>query len=327
MAKKILGLVGRFDNNMIREVTRLLPNQFELELISPEDDHSKLRNIHYMITRQMLIDREVISAAPKLEVIQRWGSGYDKVDVAWATERGIPVLIAAGVNAVSVSEHAVLLMLAVLRRITLADRSVHRGTWLIPDILEQARTLSGKTVGLVGFGNIARLVAEKVNVFGAKVQYYDLVRGTARQEQDLRASYVSLDTLMRTSDIVSIHVPLTAQTDGLIGEEEIGRMKPEAVLINTARGKIVVEQALADALEENRLSGAGIDTFENEPVKSGNRLLTFENVICTPHIGGSTLDNHAFCARHCMNNLMDALEGREFSKRDLVNPEYKVCSL
>ena len=191
--------------------------------------------------------------------------GYDKVDVTYATQKGIPVAISAGVNAASVSEHAVLLMLAVLRRLVEADGAVHQGLWADKSVLKNAGTIRGRTVGLLGFGNIAHMVAEKVSAFGARVQYYDVVRADPAVEERLHASYVPFEELMATSDIVSVHIPLLPQTTGMVDEKAIARMKPGTILINTARGGIVDEDALARALEEGRLRGAGLDTFAQEP--------------------------------------------------------------
>lgn len=322
MKGNTVGLVGLFEEHMIQEIRRALPDEFELCEITSKDQTALLAEINYMITRLMVIDRQVIEAASQLELIQRWGVGYDKVDVDAATERGIPVMIAAGVNSVSVAEHTVLLMLAVLRNLSLADRLVRDGFWNCPQVTAGAMTLQGKTVGLLGFGHIARSVAEKVRAFGAEVNYYDVVRCGAQIEEQYGVSYVSFDQLISGSDIISLHLPLIPQTTLLVDANVIGRMRPNAVLINTSRGKIVDEQALAEALSQGRLRGAGLDTLFDEPPSPHNRLLQLDNVICTPHIGGTTQDNDYYCAQHCMKNILAVRERLRLNREDLVNPQF-----
>ena len=320
--KRTIGLVGRFEENMVEAVRAVLPEDFSLVSIESPEQREALGQIDYMITRMMRIDQGVIDSAARLKLIQRWGVGYDKVDVTYATQKGIPVAISAGVNAASVSEHAVLLMLAVLRRLVEADGAVHQGLWADKSVLKNAGTIRGRTVGLLGFGNIAHMVAEKVSAFGARVQYYDVVRADPAVEERLHASYVPFEELMATSDIVSVHIPLLPQTTGMVDEKAIARMKPGTILINTARGGIVDEDALARALEEGRLRGAGLDTFAQEPPAADSPLLRLKTVIATPHIGGTTDDNNTVCAQHCVENIAAVDAGRPLPPRDLINPEY-----
>jgi len=276
-----------------------------------------------MITRLFKIDKELIESCPKLSLIQRWGAGYDKVDVAFATERGIAVALAAGSNASAVSELAVLLMLAVYRRLVEADRSVHSGKWQTEGLLGDAMQIQGKTVGMLGFGTIARLTAKKVLAFGATVQYYDIAGAFPEDYGMAEAQYVSLEQLLKTSDIVSVHVPLSDATRNLIGRRQLECMKPGAILINTARGGIIDEDALADLLTAGHLRGAGLDTFATEPIDLKNRLLEIPTVICTPHLGGLAIEVNEICARHCYRNILNFYEHGEINARDLVNPEYK----
>lgn len=324
MIERVVGMVGHFEENMVAEVRKRLPDGFSLRMIGSPEQKKELREIDYMITRMMTIDRSVIDSASRLKMIQRWGVGYDKVDVAYATEKQIAVAITAGVNAVSVSEHAVLLMLAVLRRLVEADTAVHEGLWADRKVLECAGTLNGRTVGLLGFGNIARLVAEKVTAFGAQVLYYDVIRADPAAEEQYHARYVSFEELMSASDILSIHIPLLPQTVNMVNADALGRMKPSAILINTARGRIVDEKALEQALKQGRLRGAGLDTLSQEPPESDDPLLQLCNVVVTPHIGGTTEDNNILCAKHCMENIIAMENGANLPARDLVNPEYST---
>ena len=175
-----------------------------------------------------------------------------------AAKRGIPVAITAGSNAVPVAEHTLLLMLAVSKRLPHVDHSLRQGRWLKSEIRAVTYQLNGKTVGLVGFGNIGREVAKRVRAFNAQILYYDKVRPSAQVEEQLGATFCPLDDLLARADIISIHVPLLPETTRLIDKRAFSLMKPSAILINASRGGVVDEGALVEALKSNRLRGAGI---------------------------------------------------------------------
>jgi phosphoglycerate dehydrogenase-like enzyme len=223
--------------------------------------------------------------APKLRLVHKFGAGVNTIDVDTATERGIAVANMPGANAQSVAEGAVLLMLATPRRLPVLDRATREGRgWPSdPQLGEAVRDIGACTVGLVGYGNIAKHVAGIVAAMGATVLH------TSTHDDGL-PGWRPLPELLAASDIVSLHVPLTAETHGLLDRAALGRMKPDAVLINTSRGAIVVEDDLVDALRGGRLAAAGLDVFDVEPVAPDNPLLALDNVVLTPHVTWYTVD-------------------------------------
>ena len=244
-----------------------------------------------IILRVLKMPGETIARfSPKLKLILRWGAGFDSVDVKAAGARGIPVCNTPGANAYAVSEMTVLLMLAVGRKLLCHDRSLHRGEWSKNTYLNQTYSLNNKLVGVVGGGNIGRQVAQKVRVFGARVQYYDAFRLKPETEEQFGMRFVELDTLLRTSDIVTLHVPLLDSTRHMISADKIDRMKDGAILVNAARGGLMDDGAVLAAVERGKLAGAGIDCVEREPLAEDDPLLSNPNVIVTPHVAGGTAD-------------------------------------
>src|SRR5215207_3305530 len=230
------------------------------------------------------IDAEAIAAARRLKVVARAGVGLDNVEVAAATARGVMVVNAPTSNIVSAAEQAVALLLAVARNTAAASASLKAGEW------KRSRytgvELQGKTVGVVGLGRIGVLFAQRIAAFGTRLIAYDPYVQPARAAQ-LGVRLVGLEELLRESDFISIHLPKTPETLGLIGEKELRLVKPGVRIVNAARGGLVDEQALADALAEGRVAGAGIDVFAKEPC-TASPLFAFDNVVATPHLGAST---------------------------------------
>jgi phosphoglycerate dehydrogenase-like enzyme len=226
-----------------------------------------------------------LSRATRLRLVHKFGAGVNTIDVDAATERGVAVANMPGANAPSVAEGTVLLMLAALRRLPVLDRATREGRgWPSdPQLGETVRDIGACTVGLVGYGNIAKQVAGIVAAMGATVLH------TSTGDDGL-PGWRPLPELLGASDIVSLHLPLTADTDGLLGAPALARMKPGAVLVNTSRGPIVDENALADALRDGRLAAAGLDVFGVEPVAPDNPLLRLDNVVLTPHVTWYTVD-------------------------------------
>jgi phosphoglycerate dehydrogenase-like enzyme len=226
-----------------------------------------------------------LSRAPRLRLVHKFGAGVNTIDVDAATKRGVAVANMPGANAPSVAEGTVLLMLAALRRLPVLDRATREGRgWPSdPQLGETVRDIGGCTVGLVGYGNVAKQVAGIVAAMGATVLH------TSTGDDGL-PGWRPLPELLGASDIVSLHLPLTPDTDGLLDEAALARMKPGAVLVNTSRGPIVDEKALADALRAGRLAGAGLDVFGVEPVPPDNPLLGLDNVVLTPHVTWYTVD-------------------------------------
>lgn len=267
------------------------------------------------------VGEDMMRRATKLRFIQKWGVGYDRIDVAAAERLGITVAITAGANAHSVAEHAVMLMLAVLRCTVRADRSLRDGRWGQNEFRRHSSNLAGKTVGIVGYGHIGHAVSRLLDGFGSEVVYYD-PSGQLPDDPAGRARLVPFRELLSRSDIVTLHCPGNETTRGLIGREAFAAMKPGAVLINTARGSIVSEPDLVAALKNGQLSGAGIDAFAPEPLPASSPLLALDNVVLTPHTAGMVMDDIAPMARHSFKNITCFLNGEAITPADLiVTPE------
>lgn len=231
------------------------------------------------------ISREVIEDAEELRIIARHGIGFDNIDVKFATQRGIVVTYTPHVNADSVADFTLGLMLSLARKIPWSHTSTQAGRWESVKFI--GNELSGKTLGILGLGEIGSRVASRASTFGIKVVYYQRHRDE-RREKELNARYVPLRELLGMSDFLSIHVPLTDTTRGMIGEQELKLMKPVSFLINTARGQIVDENALYAALRDRRIAGAALDVYVKEPPVIDFSLFKLDNVIVTPHIAAYT---------------------------------------
>ncbi len=261
---------------------------------------------------------DMMRRAPRLRLIQKWGAGYDQIDVKAAERRGIAVAVTAGVNANTISEHAILLMLAVLRRLILADRALREGRWITGELRPQSRKLFRKTVGIVGFGNIGRAVARYLKGFETTTLCYSRTRPPEDVLQGLNATYVPFDRLLAESDVVTLHCPGGGANTGLINKNTIAKMKPGAALINTARGNLIVEDDLVDALLSGRLSGAGLDVFAEEPLRAGSRLRRLDNAVLTPHSAGSIIDDVGLMAGHAFENIQSFLRGAPIRAADVI---------
>ena len=251
------------------------------------------------------VDEDVFAAAPQLRVVSAQGVGYDHIDVAAANRRGIAVCICAGCNNHAVSELAFGMMLGLARHVYAADRAMREGGW--PRLV--GPELWGKTLGIVGLGRVGKSSALIGRGFGMRVLATD-IRWDITFANEHQISYVPLQRLLRESDFVSIHCPLNEQTRGLIDEAALDLMKPTAILINTARGPIVKEEALVGALRERMIAGAGLDVFEVEP-HPHNPYLDLPNVILTPHLGGATNEATDRSLELSMLNITQVLLGGE----------------
>ncbi len=264
------------------------------------------------------IDSALLDAAPDLQFVSSMSVGVDHIDVAALSERGIPVGHTPGVLVDTTADTAFALLLAAARRVAEADRFVRRGEWdpasaWAPEFFTGV-DVGGATLGIIGLGEIGQAVARRAAGFGMEVLAWNR---SPRQVPGV--TMVTLDELLQRSDFVSIHVALTPQTRDLFDADKIAMMKSGAVLVNTARGGIVNEQALADALADGRLFAAGVDVFEREPVPVDNPLLGLPNVVVTPHIGSATLRTRARMADIAVGNALAALRGEAMPC--CVNPE------
>ncbi|MEM2939685.1 MAG: glyoxylate reductase [Candidatus Bathyarchaeia archaeon] len=280
----------------------------------------KARDVDALVTLLSdKIDAEVFDAAPKLKIVAQMAVGYDNIDVEEATRRGIYVTT-PGVLTETTADFAWALLMAIARRVVEADNYVREGKWRVgwhPSML-LGRDIYGATLGIIGAGRIGSAVARRAKGFNMKILYYDVVPNS-QMEEETGAKLVDLDILLRESDFISIHTPLTKETYHLINAEKLKLVKRTAYLINTARGPIVDEKALYEALKEGRLAGAALDVFEQEPISMDNPLLKLDNVILAPHIASASYETRSRMAEMVAENLIAFFEGRQ--PPNLVNPD------
>ncbi len=270
-----------------------LPPGFELVTLTAEDDEQrreKIASCEVAIVAATPLRGDVIAAGKNLRLVHHQGVGYhDTVDVKALVERGIVLALTPAGTTLSVAEHTVMLILAACRRVAFADAELRQGRWHINSLRPFSYELNGKTVGYLGMGRIGQATAARLKAFDTTGIYHDtndLLDEEQRAVLGLRS--VSFDELLAASDVLTIHVPGTPATRGLVDAAAIGRMKRTAVLVNTARGHIVDNAALADALTSGRIAAAGLDVFEREPVSADNPLVALPNVVLTPHISAGT---------------------------------------
>jgi len=302
-------------------IRQVAPPYFDLSF-APDGQLTEeaLARIDILLTVAPVTDA-MMGRAARLRFIQKWGTGYEKIDTQAASRHGITVAITAGANADTIAEHALTLMLTVMRRVVMADRTLRAGRWIPSELRPISQRLFGKTVGIVGFGNIGKALARQLQGFKAAVLYHKR-GGRLANEVEFGASYVPLDELLGRSDVVSLHCPGGQANRGLIGRAQLARMKRGAVLINVARGELVVEDDLVDALRSGQLSGAGLDVFAEEPLRPGSALRDLDSVVLTPHSAGSLMDDIAIMARHSFDNMLAFLAGTSIREADrIVIPE------
>lgn len=314
-------LAGNYPARTYEKLRAMLPEEeFSLTVVDTPEAYEKMTDAEVMILRIFKAPREVIERNPNLKMILRWGAGFDSVDIEAAGERGIFVTNTPGANAAAVSELAVMLMLAVGRKLLCHTESLAQGKWSKNTFLNSSYCLKNKMVGIIGAGNIGRQVAAKVRAFGAEVQYFDSCRLSPEMEREYVMRYVSLETLIKTSDVISLHVPLMDSTYHIIGAEEIAQMKDGAVIINTARGGLIDDHALAESVFSGKLAGAGLDGVEHEPLSAGDKLLINPNIIVTPHIGGGTADIGDMIMPMIVQDIKALASGQE--PMHVVNRQY-----
>lgn len=270
-----------------------------------------------VLVRMGRLDEAFFAAATEVQVLSKHGAGVDNIDLDAASARNIPVLVAAGANAVSVAEHAMALLFAVAKKIVPLDQGMRAGRWEKPGF--QGRELAGSTMGLVAFGAIARQTALYARAFGMDVVAYDpfcpaevfAAEGVARIED--------LDDLLAQSDIISLHSPLTPETRQMINADRLARMRRDAIIINTARGGLIDEDALLAALAAGQIAGAGLDTFAHEPAAANHPFWAEMRLVVTPHIGGVTAAANARVGIEAAQGIVDFLAGRDIPHSRIVN--------
>jgi len=258
------------------------------------------------------IGKELIEPAKKLKLIQRLGAGYDNVDLAAAKACGVTVANIPGANSVAVAEHAVMVIIALLKRFTEADASMKQGEWKLTELLfKGCFELWKRTVGIVGLGRIGKALAQRLVGFDVNVIYHDILDFPAELEKELNVKKVPFEELLRESDVVTMHVPLTDLTRDMMSAKQFEMMQSTALFINSARGEVVDEEALAEALNRGIISGAAIDAFKDEPPKPDNPLLKADNIILTPHNAGVTREVSMRFLAESFANFKRVAEGNE----------------
>jgi len=311
MATKILFAPKQAE--AVMEIARsLTPPGFELVVAEPGTpefyEAAPTAEFYLGLARQM--GGEFFRSATKLRLVQLISAGYDHVDIEAARKAKVPVANNGGANAIAVAEHTIMLMLAVLKRVVRFHNDVVAGKWRAGNPNEsRIYELAGKTLGIVGLGNIGKKVARRAAAFDMAVQYYDIARLTEDQEDAIGARFVLLEELLRTSDVVSLHVPLTDSTRRLLGGRELGMMKRSAIVVNTCRGPVIDEDALHRALTQGQIAGAGLDVFVEEPPKPSHPLFALPNVTLTPHSAGPTWENWTARFRNGFDNIQRVAAG------------------
>ena len=289
--------------------------------ISPEELAKICREqeVEGLLSSTTSITEKFLGEARRLRVVAHMGKGVDHVDVAACTAHGVLVTNTLGAPEESTADVAFALLLAAARRVVEGDRFVREGRWNSWSWgLLWGANVHEKTIGIYGFGSIGQAMARRAAGFSMRILYYQRRRVAESIERELKAEYAEPETLIRESDFLSLHVPLTPETRHLISAGELAWMKPTAFLINTARGPVVDEQALVDALKEKRIAGAGLDVFENEP-QVQPELLKMPNVVLMPHLGSATGETRTRMAMQAAENMLAALGGRR--PPNLLNPE------
>ncbi|KRW95636.1 hydroxyacid dehydrogenase [Paracoccus sp. MKU1] len=277
-----------------------------------------------IISRMGRLDAPVFEAAPGLRVISKHGVGVDNINVDLASRRGVPVLVATGANAVSVAEHAMALLFAVAKRLVPLDAGLRAGRWEKPGF--KGRELAGSSIGLVAFGAIARQTAVFAKAFGMEVLAYDPFAPAAIFAETGVVRIDSLDDLIARCDVISLHSPLTPETRAMIDARRLALMKPQAILINTARGGLIDEAALAEALAQGRIAGAGLDTFAQEPPLAEHPFFSEPRLVLTPHIGGVTEAANTRVGVEAAQGIIDILAGRPVPPARIINAAALVQS-
>lgn len=276
-------------------------------------------NIEGLLSSATRITGDLLEKAPSLRVIAHMGKGVDHIDLQACTAHGVLVTNALGAPEEATADMAFALLLAVARRIVEADRFVREGRWVAWGWnMFWGGNIYGKTLGIYGFGAIGQAMARRAAGFSMRIIYTQRRRVAESIERELKAQYTDAETLIRESDFLTLHTPLTPETRHMISRRELGWMKPTAFLINTARGPVVDEEALVEALKEKRLAGAAFDVFEHEP-RVHPELLAMPNTVLAPHLGSATGETRARMAMQAAENLVAAFEGQ--TPPNALNPE------
>ena len=300
----------------------LLPPGFTLTHgTAPGDEAMKelIREADFAVSGQVAVNADVLQAATKLKLLHKWGVGVDNIDVGEAQRLGIRVARTTGSNALPVAEFTIGLMISALRHAAYGHAYLKQGDWRGPGKLPgETFLLSGKTVGIVGFGAIGQRVARLLAGFGCNVLYSKRTPLSAAQEAEFGARHATIDEILTTADVISLHCPLTEETTRLIDAKAFARMKRTAVLVNVARGGVVDEDALRDALERRVIAAAAMDVFSIEPLPADSPLLKIDTLVVTPHLAAVTADTFEPTVRRMFANIAAVARGEAVPAGDFV---------
>ena len=298
-------------------IMELCPPELDLRFLYPVKHGKKgdFEDANYILASICKIGKVEIDRAKGLKLIHVPATGYNHVDLEYAKSKGIPVCNSAGENATTTAEFTIALMLACMRRLSQIDHLVKKGEWHSWTWRHDQYELRGKTVGIVGGGAIGKGVMQRLQGWECTLIYSDPYRMPIEKEQELHCEYVDLDTLLERSDVVSLHCPLTNETRGMMGAEQFKKMKKNAIIVNEARGAVIDDAALVEALRTGEIWGAALDVWEKEPLDPEDPLCKFEKVITTSHLGAATRETVIRCFSIGYNNILRAMKGEELVNR------------
>jgi phosphoglycerate dehydrogenase-like enzyme len=302
-------------------IESLLPQGWRISAVKgrTEDDlKAEVADADFGLWWDIGVTAGIVAAAPKMKLFHKWGVGVDNIDMEACRARGIRIARTTGSNAVPVAEYTVGLMLAIGRRIVQAHVATAAGGWPKNEVWRNSIMISGKTVGIVGLGAIGKALAKRLRGFDCTILYTNRNRLPAAEEQALGVQYRPLDALLAECDVLSLNCPLTPETKGMIDARALGLMKKGALVVNVARGGVVVEDDLVAALRSGHLAGAAVDVFDQEPPPKDHPLLHMENVIVTPHTASTAYENSRRSIAHWLGNMQRVAKGEAIPEQDVV---------
>ena len=321
MEHPLVAIIERFEPSIIEKIQSVMPDKWRCLAISEDTKEARLNvlgNANIALLMGAKLDDRLLKLAPKLKFIQKMGAGVDNIDIQYCMNNKIGVARLNAGNNIPVAEHTIMMMLAVTRGLMNLDNRTRKGEWDKELARGNSKQIYRKTIGIIGLGAIGRQGAKLLRAFDTDVVYCGPIPAPNSLEKKLKLQRVSLNNLLTISDIVTLHLPKNKKTSLIIDESKISLMKKGAILINCARGGLVDEFALSQALRNGRLFGAGIDTFSTEPPEN-NPLISLENVILTPHCAGATLDNFSFIAERAIENCSSFISNTALPELDVVH--------
>jgi phosphoglycerate dehydrogenase-like enzyme len=314
--EQVLLLMPEHFSREVLPILRTYLRGFEIIALSGEETteiiSEALNRSHYIVCTGVEITEAMLSRGTNLRLVQKWGSGIDGIDLKAAERFNITVSNAPGENATAVAEHFFTLLFALLKKVCKANTSMHNGEWLQSSLIQEGiEEISGKALGLIGFGSIGKAIAVRARAFDVEVYYYKRSRLPQPVERELGVHYLGFHELLRRIDVLGLALPLNQDSKKLLNYEKLCLLKRSAILINVSRGAILDETDLHRILLERKIAGAGLDVFEKEPISPQNPLLHLENVIVTPHIAGRTRQAFHRITERCVKNILLVSEGLE----------------